>query len=450
VAGNLSMTSAPTTQEQLYLETFQRFESDGWAKDPAWVNDLRRSAMERFKELGFPTARRGNEAWKYTDIAPIARTPFSAAFKARHDLVPEPEVERSAFAGSRMSRLVFVDGHYQPALSATTAVPSGVVLTNLAEAMHMYPELVRKHLAQHASYQVDAFTALNTAFIHDGAFISVPDNTDIEGPIQVLFLSSSQVEPIAAHPRLLVVVGKGSSVSILETYAGLSDGSTFTNAVAEYVAGEGSTIHRYRLQRESAQAFHVATTQADCQRDSRFDSVAIDMGAKLARHNLNVLMGAEGAACSLDGLYSVEDGQHVDNQIFVDHATPHTTSHQLYKGILDGKSHAVFNGRVLVRPDAQKTEAHQVNKNLMLSERAEVDTKPQLEIFADDVKCNHGAAVGQIDQNALFYMKSRGMDEHTARSLLMHGFVSEVIAGIAHVPIRALMDGIVQDRLAER
>jgi Fe-S cluster assembly protein SufD len=444
------MTSAPATHQQLYQETFQRFASDGWAKDPAWAGDLRRSAMARFTELGFPTARRGNEAWKYTDIAPIARTPFNTALQARHDLVPEPEVERSAFAGSRLSRLVFVDGHYQPMLSANTAVPPGVVLANLAEAMHTQPQLVRERLAQHASYQEDAFTALNTAFIHDGAFICVPDNTEVKGPIQVLFLSSSQVEPTAAHPRLLVVVGKGSSVSVLETYAGLSDGPSFTNAVAEYVAGEGSTVHRYRLQRESAHAFHVATTQVQCQRDSRFDSVTIDMGAKLARHNLNVLMDAEGAACSLGGLYSTEDGQHLDNQTFVDHATPHTSSRQLYKGILDGRSHAVFNGRVLVRKNAQKTEAHQVNKNLMLSERAQVDTKPQLEIFADDVKCNHGAAVGQIDQGALFYMKSRGMDEHTARTLLMHGFVSEVIEGIGHVPIRALMDGIVQDRLAER
>jgi Fe-S cluster assembly protein SufD len=444
------MTSNQTTKEQLYRETFQRFESDGGAKDPAWVNDLRRSAMARFTELGFPTARRGNETWKYTDIAPIARTSFGPALNERHDQVPEPEVERSAYAGSRLSRLVFVDGHYQPALSSVTAVPLGVMLTNLAEAMHMQPELVQEHLTMHASYQEDAFTALNTAFLHDGAFIYVPDNTEIEGPIQVLYLSSSRIEPIASHPRLLVVVGKESSVSILETYAGLSDGSSFTNAVAEYVTGDNSTVHRYRLQRESAQAFHVATTQVQCSRDSRFDSVTIDMGAKLARHNLNVLLDTEGAACSLDGLYSVEDGQHIDNQIFVDHATAHTSSRQLYKGLLDGKSHAVFNGRVLVRKDAQKVEAHQVNKNLMLSERAEVDTKPQLEIFADDVKCNHGAAVGQIDQSALFYMKSRGMDEPAARSLLMHGFVNEVIESIAHVPVRALMNGIVQDRLGER
>lgn len=442
------MTTTATSFEHLYKQEFQNLKLGKWVIDPKWIREFREQSINTFIKLGFPKGGRGNESWKYTDVRQIAKVPFKAASPHRHELLPDSEVESVAFAGSRWSRLVFIDGNYAPQFSSNVATQYNVVLANIAEVMHTHPDLLKAHLAQYANHEEEAFIALNAAFVHDGAFIYVPDDTEIEGPIQILFLSSSQVEAVASHPRLLVVVGKRSKVNILETYAGLGGGPAFTNSVAEYAIGENSSVHRYRLQREANQTFHIATTQVDCSIGARFDSVTMDIGSKLARHNLNIKMSGERSQCHLGGLYSVDEDQHLDNQTFVDHAAARTSSYQLYKGIASGASRSVFNGRILVRKGSQQVEASQTNKNLTLSNKAEIDSKPQLEIFDDDVKCKHGAAIGQIDQNALFYMKSRGLDEKSAKSLLMSGFLSEVIESIAHVPVRALMDSVIQAKLS--
>ena len=439
-----------STQEKTYLSAFKSFEKNGAAQDPSWLRSLRKDAISRFAGLGFPVARRGNEEWKYTNVLPIATSLFAHVIDPGPQDPTDHDLEPFTFRAPKWSQLVFVDGVYAHRLSSVPALPVGVSVTNLQEAVATKSDLVEQHLARHVDHETSAFTALNTAFIHQGAFVHIPKDTLLEEPIHLLFLSTARERSAVSHPRVLVLVDENSQATIIETYGGLSGGRYFTNAVTEVVAGDGAVVSHYRVQRQSEQAFHVATTQVVQGRDSTYSSMTVDIGGGLARNSLSVLLNQEGGACTLNGLYIVTGTQHVDNQTLIDHAKPHTTSRELYKGILEGSSRAVFNGRVLVRQDAQRADAQQTNKNLLLSEQAKVDTKPQLEIFADDVKCVHGAAAGQLDENALLYLKSRGIGAKTARSLMTHGFIGEVLSSIPLAPVHTHLDLLALSKLREQ
>lgn len=424
-----------------YLSDFELFERNGAAAWPSWLHRLRREAISRFAELRFPTTR--DEEWRFTSVAPIVRTPFRLVFEHDLDGPSAAQLERFAFGQPQWPRLVFIDGLYSRELSSLSSLPDGIEAADLAEAARSAPELVEQHLARYARYDGDVFAALNAAFIRDGAFIYIPNGRIIDEPIHLLFIASARPSPAVWHPRNLILVGRGAAAAFIESYVALSDGIYFTNAVTEIVLGENAIVNYCKVQRESERAYHVATIQAYQERSSVFSSFSMAAGAALARENLKVLLDGEGGECALNGLYFVAGEQHVDNHTTIDHARPHGTSRELYKGILDGRSHAVFNGRIIVRKEAQRTDAKQTNKNLFLSDEAQVNTNPQLEILADDVKCTHGATVGQLDQEALFYLKSRGISHEAARALLTYGFASDVIGRVKLEPVRAELDRIV-------
>ena len=441
------MAQRPPTQEATYLEAFQELQRNGHAQDPAWVKSLRDEAILKFGDLGFPVTRRGNEEWKYTNVGPIARVPFRPA--AAQVKLQNADLQHLGLGESAKHRLVFIDGSYAPGLSSVAALPAGVRVADLAEAMDSSPVLLREHLTRHASGEANAFIALNTAFVHHGAFVHIPDGIRVEEPILLLFLNTARDEDTVSHPRVLVITGRESEATLIESHGSLADARYFVNAVAEVVVGQNSTLRYYTMQRQSEQAFHVTNTQAVLDRDASLSSVNIDLGGGLVRHNLNVLMGAEGASCTLNGLYMTTRSQHVDNQVVIDHAKGHTTTRELYKGILDGKSRTVFHGSIIVREGARKVDANQSDKNLLLSDQAEADTKPAFWIYCDDVKCAHGASCGQIDEEALFYMRSRGIGDREARSLLVRGFVSEIVDSIEYEPYRTHVDGLVKSTLRE-
>ena len=406
--------------------------------------------MESFQELGFPSVK--DEEWKYSNVAPIARMDFKPATLAGAASSAFDDGELTAFGcvEAKDSQLVFVNGMLRSDLSSLTALPSEVVAMDLSQAIadERYGEIAWKYLAQQADYVANGFTALNTTFISQGVFVYIPKGVIVESPIHLLFVSDGA--QTANFPRVLMVAEENSSATVIESYAGTQDAAYFTNAVVEIVLKDGARLEHYKVQRESTAAFHIATTAADLGPNSRYDATTITFGAELSRHDIHVTLDHEGAECWVDGLYLVTTGQHADTHSLIDHRKPHCTSHQLYKGILDGKSRAVFNGKVFVRHDAQKTDAMQTNKNLLLSNEARVDTKPQLEILADDVKCAHGAAVGQIDEDELFYLETRGIHHDLARNLLTYGFAEEVIGKIKIDSIRTQLDEAVLNRLNAR
>ena len=422
-------TTLATGPVERYLADFQALERQSHV--PEWLRDLRRKGIGFFEAHGFPTARRGNEPWKYTNVAPIAETAFALA-------APSSSLSSKAIAAHVLARdwlrLTFVDGRYSPGLSSVRNLPSGVRLGTMADAID--DPVVSRHLARLVTPEADAFASLNAAFVTDGAFLHLSPGMVLERPLQLLFIGTGPGAPVVAHPRILLLAGRGSMATVVESYASLGEGTYFTNVAAEVYLGEGAALEHYKLLFESQQAYHVANTHVHQAHDSRFTATSISAGAALARNTLTVVLDGEGAQCSLNGLHFTTGTQHLDNTLFIDHAKPHTTSNEFYKGILDGNSRAVFGGRVLVRRDAQKVEAHQYDRNLVLSQGAEVDSKPQLEIYADDVKCTHGATASQLSAGDLFYLQSRGIDKNQARDLLARGFAVEILDRVGPLPIR--------------
>jgi Fe-S cluster assembly protein SufD len=423
-----------------YLADFERLERNGWTGGPSWVHRIRKAALSRFATLGFPTTR--EEEWKYTSVAPIARIAFKPAV-AEPDGLTKESVAPHTLGPAVCARLVFVNGRYSPALSSLNSLPEGVKAGSLSTALGTDPASVEPHLARHAGYEDHPFVALNTAFIQDGAFVFIPKGKVVERPIHLLFVSThdNRGRATVSHPRNLILAADGSQAMIVESYIGLTGGVYFTNAVTEIVAGENAGVTHYKVQRESEEAFHISTVQASLSHGSNFSSHSIDLGGALIRNNMNAVLDGQGIDCALDGLYMVAGRQHVDNHTRIDHVKPHCSSRELYKGVLGGRSKGVFNGKIYVHKDAQKTDAKQTNKNLLLSEDAVVNTKPQLEIYADDVKCTHGSTIGQLDQEAIFYLRSRGIDLKAARDLLTYAFASEMIGRIKVEPIRARLEG---------
>ncbi len=430
---DLSVAQAKSKKED-YLRAFELFEKKGDQKSPSWVRQTRKNAIASFSSLRFPTPREEN--WRYTNVGPIADTSFQFNFGSAAGDLTLKQIEPFYFGEKNWHRLVFVNGSYAKGLSSVSHSQNGLKLTNLEPILMGGSKLAEPYLARYAQYDQNTFTALNTAFIRDGAFIYLPDGKELDQPVHLLFISVAQDGTTISQPRTLIIAGRGSKATIVESYVSLAQDSYFTNAVTEIVLNEGASLDHYKLERESENAFHIGTTQVHQGRNSKFSSSSIAIGGELTRNNLNIGLNAEGAECILNGLYLVSGEQHVDNTTLIDHPKPNGRSRQLYKGILSGKSTAVFSGKIFVHPDAQRTDAQQINKNLLLSEEATVDTRPQLEILANDVKCTHGAAAGQLDEEAIFYLKTRGIGQEEASKLLSYGFANEVIANIQVEAVR--------------
>lgn len=388
-----------------------------------WIEAMRSDNARRFRELGLPTPR--DEDWKYTNIRPITRKPFIPA--AGSDALSESELLAFDIPELDAHRVVLVDGCYAPGLSRADALGEGVRICGLAKAIEEDPSQVQPWLGRLAEDPEHGFRALNSAFLQDGVFIRVPDGCRIDKPIELCSVQRNESEEIVSQPRHLVVAGEGSRFTLIERYLAVHDNRYLTNAITEVFAGANAQVEHYKLQQESPRGYHVGSWLIEQQEGSRVTTHNVALGGAIARTDIRVRLEGAHARCGMNGVYVLTGRQHVDNHTKVDHCKPDTTSNEFYKGVLDGRSRAVFHGRVVVHPAAQRSDARQQNKNLLLSENAEVDTKPQLEIYADDVACSHGATVGQFSADALFYLKTRGVDEQTARSLLTFAFADDVI-----------------------
>jgi len=420
--------------------SYRAWASNGASGVPDWLKDLREGGIARFHDLGFPNMKQ--EAWRFTSVAPIAEGSFELAKTPAR--IPTLEEIRPFLLLEAGYRLVFLDGFFQQSLST----PFFDDVQSLAHVVSHRQDLVRAHLGKYAATQERPFSALNTAFVSDGAFVHVPAKTTILEPIQLLFLASGS-KPVVAHPRNLVVVEREARASIVETYAALDEHSYWTNAVTEIVVADGARLDHHRVQREGHRAYHVATTQSHQGRDSTVNLHFVAFGGALARHDIGAVMAGPGGTLILNGLYLLAGAQHADHHTTIDHAADHCESHEYFNGVLDDKSRGVFTGRIVVRPGAQKTDSKQTNNNLLLSSNAHADSQPQLEIYADDVKCTHGSTVGPLDPRAMFYLESRGIGKDEARRLLTYGFAAEILGRMEVAPLRAQLDAIVRGRLAE-
>jgi len=412
--------------------------------DPAWLAAARLAALAWVGEHGFPT--RKDEDWKYTGLEPILAVPFVAATAGSGRWVSAAMIDAVA-VDLGGPRLVFVNGHFVAEFSRLTELPVGVEVTNLAAVLAAGPQRLEPFFS-HAQGEHHAFAAFNDVLAEDGAFIHLAPGTTVAEPIHLVFLSDSGGSPFMSSPRSVIMAELGSRATIVETYAGIDGDVYCTNAVTEAVLAESAEIEHYKVQNESQNAFHLALLDVKQESNSRFSSRLVMLGSAIARHEARVLLQGVGAEVSLDGIYLPQGDQLHDNTIFVDHVATNCISHQLYKGVMDGRGHGVFNGHIMVRPGADGTDANQKNKNLILSDRAEIDTRPRLEIYTDDVKCTHGAAVGQLDEEALLYLRTRGIPLEAARGLLIYAFVQEMVDRIELEPLRAQIEALVAGRFA--
>jgi len=437
-----TVTSAVSTRHaglEALLETIAGSRSG----EPPVLADLRRRGREAFAAKGLPTPR--DEDWRFTNLRPVTGVDWATA---------EPTVTaevRSAVAARSFepaTRVVFVNGGIVPELGRSSALPAGASVTSLAELAAERPELLRTHLGALADPERSPLAALNAAGFVDGAAVILPRGAVVEGPIHLVFAASPDGRPTAAFPRVLVIAGDGAQATLVESYLGVP-GRTLTAPVTEIVLGDGAVVDHYRIQEESLDAYHLAVQAVRQGRASAFSSHAVNLGAELARNDVAAELLGEGADCVLNGLYVVGGTQHVDTSMRVRHAVPHCTSHELYKGILDGGAHGVFTGRIVVDPGAQKTDAKQTNRNLLLSPTALANSNPQLEIFADDVKCTHGSTIGRLDEDAVFYLRSRGLDRAAAESLLTWAFASDIVGRIKVEPVRSALEEFLVERLPQ-
>jgi Fe-S cluster assembly protein SufD len=429
-----------TPAGDVYADWFDRVEREH--ENVPWLFATRQAAYARFRELGFPTTR--DEEWKYTNLSTLASTPFAPPPDAA-DSITERELAPFTVAGMGGWRIVLVNGRFVPALSNLPSDRSLEVMS-LAEAMQTRRDLVQAHLTKHASWQEHAVVALNTALMSDGAFVHVPKGRRIKEPVHVLYVATSGAEPWMSHVRNLFVAEADSQVRLVESYAGLGEGTYFTNVVTEIVCGDGAVVEHVKVERESLSAYHLATLHLYLQRSSNAQTDVISLGGGQVRHDVIAILDGEGADATINGLYVLTGEQHVDNHLRVIHAQPHGNSREFFRGILDEASRGIFTGRIIVRPGAQKTDAKQSNATLLLSRRAQAESKPQLEIFADDVKCTHGATIGQVDRDAMFYLRSRGLRERAARGLLIHAFAIENLERISIPELRAELETLVESR----
>ena len=432
------MTQLATEEKTIHVDLYARLAEASRNGSPPWLDELRRGAMARFEQVGFPS--RKDEEWRFTDISPITRTRFTLAERVP-DSVATDVAASFSFGSEAVSELVFVNGHFAPGLSRLGKLPRGVKVGRLSDAINEDGEVVEGHLARLADVERNPFVALNTGFLGDGAFIHFARGTIVQQPIHLLFVSAKGADLAVSHPRVLVIAEDNVQATIVESYVGGdAAGGYFTNAVTEIVAGAGSNIDHCKLQQESLEANHVATMQVKLGRDATFVSHSATIGAKLTRNDLNCHMAGQGAYATLNGLVLVGGNQHCDNHTLLDHAEPNCPSHELYKHVLSGKSSAVFKGKILVRQPAQKTDSKQTSKTLLLSDDAVMNSQPALEIYADDVKCTHGSTTGPVDEDMVFYFRSRGVGLEAAKHLLSYAFAADITRRIKVEPVRQRLE----------
>ena len=444
-----TVTGKPNT----YLEAHGELLALRQERDPVWLRQLREDAWQRFHAKGFPTTH--DEDWRFTNLAALAKTPFRRLAKDSV-AVSAAEIEKFRVADAAC-QLVFVNGHFAPAISDLANLPKGLEICSLLGAIDcgmvgVAPDGcasngIEQHLGRYADARRDVFVALNTALWEDGAYLRIRRGAVIEKPVHLLYVSAGDGAEVMTHPRSLIIAEPASHVSVIEDYVSIGDEAAFSNAVTELVAGQDAVVSHFLVGRENLSAFNVSTLRLEQARSANVSSHSILLGGGLVRNNVHPVLAGEGAECLINGLFVGAGHQHLDNYMMVEHAQPQCGSRQFYNGILDDSAHGVFHGRIVVHKDAQKTDAKQTNRNLLLSDDAQVDTKPQLEIYADDVKCTHGATIGQIDENSLFYLRSRGIDEVSARALLLGAFAAECLDRMKEGPARTHVETLIRRQL---
>ncbi|HEV2325870.1 MAG TPA: Fe-S cluster assembly protein SufD [Terracidiphilus sp.] len=434
---------ATALRSKNYQEAFAELEQFRQASEPVWLRHLRAEGWEIFNSSGFPTVR--DEDWRFTNLAPLTRTEFRRA--------PETKISRAAIDSSRLAsaacQLVFVNGRFAPELSELAKLPAGLEVSGLAQALNKKADSVEQHLGRYANLRRDAFAALNTALWEDGACIHIRRDAQIEQPVHLLFVTTESGGPVMTHPRSLIIAEQASQAAIVEHYVSLGAGAALSNSVTELAAADDAIISHYLVERENFESFNISTLRLEQARNANVSSHSILLGGGLVRNNVHPVLNGPGAECLINGLFVGGGRQHLDNYMLVEHASPHGSSRQFYNGILDQHARGVFHGRIVVHKDAQKTDAKQTNRNLLLSDDARMDTKPQLEIRADDVKCTHGATIGRIEDEPLFYLRSRGLDEASARNLLLYAFAAECLDRMKEEPAREFVEQFIRRRLEE-
>jgi Fe-S cluster assembly protein SufD len=441
VAVELKEAAAP------YVDAFESLPSNGNGQAPAWLQARRGAAMARFAEAGFPASQQ--EEWRSTDVKAIARTKFECPSASRST---PASIAEFVLGTSNRWIAVFVDGHFQPGLSALAGLPAGVRIGSLRDGLREDPGAIEPHLGKHAVDAYNPLAALNTGFLHDGGLLVVPRETVLEREVEFLYLTSraSGDVPPVTHPRNLYVVDASAQATVRESYVGPDDSVYWTNSVTETVIGENASLNVYRVQREGSAAYHTAATHSVQERNSNYSFITFTFGAAMSRHDIRAVLNGEGADATLDGLSMLRGRQHTDYHTILEHASPHCTSWEYFNGVFDDRSRGVFTGRIIVQPGAQKTDSKQTNNNLLLSPDARADSQPQLEIYADDVRCTHGATLGPIDDEHLFYLQSRGINAESARDLMTYGFGSEILQAVKSEELRDALDALVHDWLQQR
>jgi len=439
--------SEPADPRAQYLSDFESLSKEFYESEPDWLRTVRAAGLARFRDVGFPTLK--DEMWRYTNVAPIVKQRFVPSVGLRGDGVSEDRVRPARLSQFEGSELLFLNGRYMPRLSKLKDLPPGVRVGSLSKMLAWQPNAVEGKLGRFARIEGSPFTALNAAFLQDGAFVEVPKGAFVEHPIHLLFLATFHPQPTASFLRNLIVVGEEGRVTVTESYVGLDEGVYLTNSVTEALVADRGRLDHYKLQRESEHAFHVGTLQIHQGRDSVVSDNSLSFGGAIVRNDVNAWFDGEGGELSLYGLYSTHGTQHVDNHTRIDHARPACTSRELYKGILDGRSRGIFYGNIIVHKDAQKTNAMQTNKNLLLSKDALADSIPGLQILANDVKCKHGSSIGQLDEAAIFYLRSRGLDAEAARALLTYAFAREVVDQVKVAAMHAVLSIQLASRLPQ-
>lgn len=432
------------TGKEFYIENFNTFQMKLNGQSKSFLNEIRKEAMNRLTELEFPTNR--NEEWKYTNVSPILKHNFVPAVNTTIPEFTKEEIKKFLFNDFDCHLLVFVNGFYSEELSKINLLPKGVVVGSLEKISKENPELISRYINKLSKID-NAFNALNTAYALDGLVVIVPDGIAVEKPIQVLYLNTSENDLVLSLPRNLIVAGKNSQVSVIANYRGYSEKVYFSNIITEVFVDEYAIVDLCKVQNENEKSYHIEKVQAQQKKNSTFNHYNVTFGGAIVRNDINSLLDGENIETHYYGLYMANGKQHVDNHTFIDHAKPNCMSNELYKGILDDNSRGVFNGKIIVRQDAQKTNAYQQNKTILLSKSATVNTKPQLEIFADDVKCSHGATVGKLDETSEFYIRSRGVPQELAKSMLIRAFANDVIETIKIEPLKEQINHMIFDHL---
>jgi Fe-S cluster assembly protein SufD len=432
---------------ETYVRDSAEFQAREATNAPVWLREMRKASLERFSMLGFPAPK--DEKWRFTRVRPLLGHDFRLAERYDRSALTSRDIDDLCMEDSGCRRIAFVNGHFAADLSDLGELPAGVRIGSLRTFVKTDPEPVQRHLSKYTESSRNPFVALNTAHVHDGTFLYLPKGTRLEEPVHLLYVTRANGNPVVSYPRTLIVAEDDTRASIVESYVGVAGDTYFTNAVTEILVKQRAEIEHCKLQRESDSAYHLSTVHANVGRESRFKTDTILVGGTLVRNEVNTVLSDEGIECAVNGLYLGRGHQHIDNHTVIEHARPNCASRELFKGILDGRAKAVFDGRIHVRPQAQKTDAKQTSRCILLSDDAQINTNPQLEIYADDVKCTHGAAVGKIDEDAVFYLRTRGIDYASARQMLVFAFANEILEGLKIGPVRERLAADLDRWLAE-